>query len=132
MPWVPETVNRLFDLKALNYIGYKSTSITKEDIEAYKYVFGKDGAFTGPINYYRANFSFTKKVKRQQSLETFSPGLYLVGERDLYISKETGPMLQKQFKNLEFKIVENANHFCQQDQPEAVNKLMREFLSRKY
>lgn len=131
MPWLPETSVRLFDLKQLNRIGYKSSQITREDIEVYKHVFGKDGALTGPINYYRANFSFTKKVVHPKP-DTFAPGLYLVGERDLYISKETGPLLQKQFKNLELKVVDNANHFCQQDKPEEVNKLMREFLSRKY
>lgn len=131
MPWLPETSVRLFDLKALNFIGHKSSEITRDDVEVYKHVFGKDGALTAPINYYRANFSFHKKVV-QPKPDTFAPGLYLLGESDLYISKETGPMLQKQFKNLEFKVVDKANHFCQQDKPEEVNKLMREFLSRKY
>lgn len=131
MPWLPETSVRLFDLQQLNHIGYKSSYVTRDDVEVYKYVFGKDGALTGPLNYYRANFSFAKKVA-QTKPDTFSPGLYLVGDNDLYISKETGPLLQKQFKNLEFKVVDNANHFCQQDKPEEVNKLMREFLSRKY
>lgn len=131
MPWLPETSVRLFDLKALNFIGYQSSEVTREDVEVYKYVFGKDGALTSPINYYRANFSFHKKVVHPKP-ENFAPGLYLVGERDLYISKDSGPRLQKQFKNLEFKIVDKANHFCQQDKPEEVNKLMRDFLSRKY
>uniref|UniRef100_A0A336LSA0 CSON002822 protein n=1 Tax=Culicoides sonorensis TaxID=179676 RepID=A0A336LSA0_CULSO len=132
VPWLPETVNRLFDMKALNFIGYKSTFITKDDIEVYKYVFGKEGAFTCPINYYRVNFSFTHTLTEHPKPTKYAPGLYLIGERDLYISKDTGPLLQKQFKNLEFKLVPNANHFCQQDQPHEVNKLMREFLSQKY
>jgi pimeloyl-ACP methyl ester carboxylesterase len=61
--------------------------------------------------------------------EKCAPGLYLLGEKDLYISKDSGPELQKLFKNLEFKIVPKADHFCQQDEPEEVNRLMREFLS---
>lgn len=103
----------------------------QDEIEVYKYVFGKPNALTGPINYYRANFSFNKKVENPK-VESFSPGLYLLGENDLYISRETGPLLQKQFKNLDFQIVKKANHFCQQDKPQEVNEIMREFLSRKY
>lgn len=131
MPIIPEIVNSLFDYKSLELIGYKSKTITKEDIEAYKYVFSRDNALTGPINYYRANFSFCKSTKYPKP-NSFSPGLYLLGERDLYIRKETGPMLQKQFKNLEFKIIEAANHFCQQDRPDDVNRLMREFLEKQH
>lgn len=60
--------------------------------------------------------------------KTFAPGLYLLGENDLYISKATGPILQKQFENLQFEVVKDANHFLQQDAPEKTNALLRKFL----
>ncbi|XP_063709836.1 epoxide hydrolase 1-like [Culicoides brevitarsis] len=131
MPWLPETSVRLFDMKSLDFIGHNSTEVTKDDIEVYKHVFGKEGALTGPINYYRANFSFNKEFDIPKP-DKFAPGLYLLGEHDLYISKGSGPLLQKEFKNLEFKVVAKANHFCQQDKPKEVNEMMREFLSQKY
>lgn len=85
------------------------------------------GALTGPINYYRANIS-AFKVPKQSKPKAFAPGLYLLGEGDHYISKATGPILQKQFKNLQFEVVEGANHFLQQDAPEKTNALLRKFL----
>lgn len=128
-PYLPEFVNRLFDMKFLELIKYKSDSITDEDIETYKYVFSQDGALTGPINYHRANFTFEKRERPK--LTHFAPGLFLLGERDLYISKDSAKILQKFYKNLDYKVVEKANHFCQQDNYQEVNKLMREFLEKK-
>lgn len=37
-------------------------------------------------------------------------------------------MLQKAFPKLKYVEVKNANHFVQQDDPVAVNKLLRDFL----
>lgn len=60
--------------------------------------------------------------------KTYAPGLFILGENDLYISKSTGPILQKQFEKLQFEVIEGANHFVQQDAPDKTNALMRKFL----
>ncbi|KXJ82329.1 epoxide hydrolase 1 [Aedes albopictus] len=130
MPKFPEFFVRMNDLKMFDVSFGKCC--TPEEVEAYKYTFAKKGALTPPINYYRANFTASaKRNVRPPKDIPHVPGLYLLGENDLFISKATGPLLQKQFNNLEFKIVQGAGHFVQQDKPDLVNQIMREFLARK-
>ena len=105
--------------------------ISQEDLEVYKYTFGQKGAFTGPINYYRANMKFLFPAAPTKRPLKFSRGLFLIGEKDYYISKDSAPLLQKYFVNLDFKVVKGANHFAQQHRPEETNRLIREFLNKK-
>lgn len=129
MPWLPEYVASLHDYRVLKTIGAGGSEkgIAKEDLEAYKYTFSRPGAFTPPINYYRANLRVFAGLP-QPKVEKYAPGLFLLGEKDMYISQKTGPQQQRRNANLRFECVRDANHFVQQDAPEAVNKLMREFL----
>lgn len=131
MPFLPEFSLSLRDYDALRAIGnnYKfSDSFTADDLEAYKYTFSKPGALTAPINYYRKNLQFFGGDKAPSKIAKFAPGLYILGEHDLYIAPESGPMLQKYYENLRFETIAGANHFVQQDAPEQTNKLIREFL----
>lgn len=59
------------------------------------------------------------------------PGLFALGENDIYISMKTGVEMQKKLKNLRFEIVKGANHFLHQDAADDVNKLMTIFLNEK-
>ncbi|XP_065090945.1 epoxide hydrolase 1-like [Ochlerotatus camptorhynchus] len=130
MPKLPEFFIRMNDLKTFEMALGKHC--TPEEVEAFKYTFSKKGALTPPINYYRANFASTSKWTPNPPKDIpHVPGLYLLGENDLYISKATGEMLQKRFNNLEFKIIPGTGHFVQQENPDMVNKLMREFLEKK-
>jgi len=119
MPRLPEFTISLNDFVALKAIGSGKTSdaFTENDLEAYKYTFSRPGALTGPINYYRANLS-SLRVPKISKPKRYVPGLYILGENDLYISKETGPILEKEFENLKYEVIEGANHFVQQDAPE--------------
>lgn len=129
MPALPEFTTSLNDYAMLKVIGgFKfSENFTEEDLEAYKYTFSKNGALTGPINYYRHNMNFFATSKRPTPA-TFAPGMFILGERDAYIAASTGPILKKRFENLRFEVVPGANHFVQQDAPEKTNQLLWEFL----
>lgn len=129
-PFIPEFGFRMFDLKQLKSIcnNKYSNAFNEEDLEAFKYTFGKPGALTPPLNYYRANANPFMKKQIFKKPTDFAPGLYLLGEKDIFISKNSGPESQKLFKNLEFKIVKGVHHFIQQEDPVLVNNLMREFL----
>lgn len=127
-PYLPEFVNRLYDLKAFELMQLNSETITDDDVEVYKYAFAKKDALTPPLNYYRANLQFNAKNRIKPSI--FAPGLYLLGEHDLYICKDTGPILQRIYKNLDYQVVKGANHFLQQDKYEEVNRIMRQFLRK--
>lgn len=130
VPWLPEFMQRLFDFQAFGTV-FKSENITKDDLEAFKYVFSKKGAQTPPINYYRANVIDMLLGKcALPKPKKFAPGLYLHGEKDFYVDIEVMDILKNMFPNLDGKVIPKATHFAQQDQPEATNKLMREFLKK--
>lgn len=129
MPYMPEFTLSLRDYDSLRAIGSNkfSSTFTEEDLEAYKYTFAKKNALTAPMNYYRMNLEFFGERSRPK-ISKYAPGLFILGEKDLYISQESGAMLKKQFENLRFETVQGANHFVQQDAPEQTNQLIREFL----
>lgn len=126
-PFLPEFNMRLFDLKALKIIGGKNKEFTDEDLEAYKYTFSKPGDLTGPINYYRNISGVRRKPK---TWDKPVPGLFLIGDGDLYISKDSMPLAQEKYPNLSVGTIPNTNHFAQQDNPEDTNRLIREFFSK--
>lgn len=127
MPYLPEFCLRTYDMKGLKVMKQAS----EEELEAYKYTFGKEGAYTGPINYYRAiipHLMFSEPLKRPTK---FVPGLYMLGETDKYIDRGSGAIAKELYTKLEFKIIKGANHFAQQHKPEETNRLIREFLEKK-
>lgn len=120
---IPELTLRSFDLRIFETL--KSHNTTKEDIEAFKYVFGGDGALTPPINYYRANIGDALETVKPA---TYKKGLLLLAENDIYISKACGPAAERFVPNLKFQLMEDVDHFCQQKDPVVVNKYIRDFL----
>jgi pimeloyl-ACP methyl ester carboxylesterase len=55
-------------------------------------------------------------------------GLIIFGELDDYLMHDNVTVAQKYVKNLQVRIVKGANHFVQQDDPDTVNRYIREFL----
>lgn len=125
MPLVPEWVSSFNDLAMFKAIG-----TADEDLEAFKYTFAEPGALTAPINYYRANLQFLVS-RHEAKVDKYAPGLFLLGEKDRYISQQAGVQQQKMSGNLRFETVPGANHFVQQHAPAATNALMRSFLREK-
>jgi len=129
MPRLPEFTISLNDFATLKAIGSGKVSktFTENDHEAYKYIFSRPGALSGSINYYRANLR-SLLFPRVLKPKTYAPGLYIIGENDSALSKDTGPILKKQFENLEYEVVKGANNFVQEVAPEKTNALLRTFL----
>lgn len=122
-PYLPEVALRSRDM--ITFKAMMSENTSKEDIEAFKYTFQQEGAFTPPLNYYRANM--TTPISNAKP-DHYVNGLFLLGERDAYISKNCGPLAEKRIPNLKFKLLENTDHFCQQSNPKLVNAEMWKFL----
>jgi pimeloyl-ACP methyl ester carboxylesterase len=55
-------------------------------------------------------------------------GLVIFGDLDDYLLYDHITLAQKYVKNLQVRLVKGANHFVQQDDPDTVNRYMREFL----
>ncbi|KAM3967950.1 epoxide hydrolase 1 [Aphomia sociella] len=129
MPAIPELLmqrnNLMIFEKAMLVAG--KDSITNNDIECYKYWFTKDLAFMYPINYYRANFAYSVKKKH---LKENVPMLVAGAQNDSYINKSVLDLMKKEYDHIETTIVDNSGHFLQQEEPQKVNKLIREFLNK--
>lgn len=83
-------------------------------------------ALTPPVNYYRANFCYELPEKAQCNKPV--PFLYVLAENDLYLSKNLIDGMKKQYATIETKILDGCEHFMQQEEPEKVNALVRQFL----
>ncbi|XP_038213489.1 epoxide hydrolase 1-like [Zerene cesonia] len=103
------------------------TTIDSQDIECFKFWFSKKHAITPPINYYRANFKYTYKSERfTENL----PFLFALGEKDPYIIKEIGDLMETRYTSLEYTRVKDLGHFMQQEDPDIINSLIRSFLNK--
>ncbi len=134
VPWLPEFIASHKDFNFLdetlrgNQGGVvNKDAITSEDIEAYKYVFSQPGASTGPINYYRAIFS-TPPPKSKKSTLIEVPTLILWGDDDRFLDSTLADLSKDAVKNATVKHISKCSHWTQQDQPQLVNRYMREFL----
>lgn len=91
------------------------------------------GALTAPINYYRAAITPDRELLKKRAQDFKMPrGLLIFGENDSTIDVEVVEKTRRMVYNLTTEVVKGATHFVQQDEPEAVNKAMREFLKSGY
>lgn len=130
MPWIPELVFRAQDLAVLTqmYRGPKNDvdKYPDEVIEAYKYYFSQDGAWTPPINYYR-NIDFADDSTKIPKVKV--PTLIVWGTEDMALDRRLADLAAEECVFARVKYVEGATHWVQQDNPKVVNKLVWEFLN---
>lgn len=91
------------------------------------------------INYYRANFATLENLKKPGFLNQNDnlpnikmPVLIIHGKRDVYALAQAHNNTWDYIDNeLSIEILPNAGHFIQQDEPEKVTRLIRQFLTKK-
>ncbi|EDO35059.1 predicted protein [Nematostella vectensis] len=106
----------------------KPGMFTDEDIEAWKYTFGKPGSFTPPLNYYRNIFSSSSSRSDAPKTKISVPVMVVWGTADLALEKEMNDGLDQYVEDLTIRYIEGASHWVQQDEPELVNMYIQEFL----
>uniref|UniRef100_A0AC34FZS3 AB hydrolase-1 domain-containing protein n=1 Tax=Panagrolaimus sp. ES5 TaxID=591445 RepID=A0AC34FZS3_9BILA len=136
-PGLPEFFMRANDFENLEAIfrsketGFcNSEAFTDEDLEAWKYTYGKPGALSPPMNYNRATMlqfrpaEFPKPILQPKTL-------YIWGQRDGFLMNEGGDLSIALCKNARLVKIPNASHWVQQDAHEDVNKHIEEFLAER-
>uniref|UniRef100_A0AAF5D6K2 AB hydrolase-1 domain-containing protein n=2 Tax=Strongyloides stercoralis TaxID=6248 RepID=A0AAF5D6K2_STRER len=107
---------------------YNKNQISNEDISAYIYTFGSQlNGFTGPINFYRAflqRWNLIEMPKEPIKPET----LIIFGEKDYFVISENAQLSQNYCSKSDIAIIKNGSHWIQQDFPDEVNKIMKNFL----
>ncbi|HTO07548.1 MAG TPA: alpha/beta fold hydrolase [Myxococcota bacterium] len=134
LPWLPEA---LFGARGAEPIGraFYNMAVHKENfpdevLEVYRRAAREPGALTAMINYYRAAFS-GGGARRQRNLgypKIDVPTLVIWGEKDSALGVETLEGTSEYVSNLTVHRLPNASHWVQQDAPEEVNALLREWL----
>ncbi|GAB4538489.1 MAG: alpha/beta hydrolase [Anaerolineales bacterium] len=134
IPFLPEWILSRNDFRNLARMlvgsGKKGT-FTREDISAYKTAWAQRGALRGMINWYRAIVRASLKNlfggAAQAARRVQPPALILWGKRDVALSHE---MVQPSLELCEdgrAVFFENATHWVQHDEADAVNEELRKF-----
>jgi pimeloyl-ACP methyl ester carboxylesterase len=95
-----------------------------------KRFFRLPGAFTGPMNYYRASGQDLNTVIPPNRPKVQSPTLIIWGEKDFALEREIAAMsAQEGGSNCKVVFLPEATHFLQWDHPDEVNKLIKTFIA---
>jgi len=129
LPWLPEAVFRAGNFRGgarmLRGSG-KLHTFTSQDVAAYKQAWSQPGALSGMINWYRALFRHRPQLPRD--LRVHVPTLMLWGQQDIALShRMAGPSIDL-CDDGQLVFFENASHWVQHDEAEAVARQLLDFL----
>lgn len=127
LPCVPELSLTINDMQSIDKL---HAVYSNEERQAFKYTFGKQGALTGPINYYRASFGKRPGVGfhfRRLKI----PVLIVWGRRDLALTEGIAVLSLDYASGGRVEYVSDAGHWVHRERPEIVNSHIRCFLSEE-
>jgi epoxide hydrolase 4 len=117
--------------------GLRSGRLKEEDRRAYVEAWSQPGALTAGLNYYRAlemapaaplAFEAGRTLPHEADWTIKVPTLVIWGERDIYLLASNLDGLEQFVPRLTVKRILDASHWVVHEQPELVNRLIREFL----
>jgi pimeloyl-ACP methyl ester carboxylesterase len=111
--------------------GDEAQLLTADELAIFVQAF-EQGGFTGPINWYR---NFTRNWERAEGLPSRIDGvpcLMITAELDAVLTPEMAKPMPLFIGDLETQMVEGSGHWTQQEKPEAVNRLMLDWLNRRF
>ncbi len=104
--------------------------LNQEDLNYYVEVFTRSG-FTGPLNWYRnitRNWEMTEGLSQLVNV----PCLMICAENDVVLPPSLADGMDKYCPDLETHVVADCGHWTQQEQPDEVNRLMTDWLTRRF
>jgi pimeloyl-ACP methyl ester carboxylesterase len=132
LPWLPEWMFRGFNGATLGQTfrrqPARADAFKEEDIERYVAAAQQKGAMTCAINYYRAAFRRHPKQLLAIMRRIDQPVLVIWGEQDRFIGRELAQPEPDWVPHARVERLPSASHWVQNDEPEAVNELLVEFL----
>ncbi|XP_064355277.1 epoxide hydrolase 3 [Dromaius novaehollandiae] len=133
LPWLPELLLSLGDFELLKTaltgrwpgVGEPPARLTEQELDAYLYGLSQPRGLTPPLHYYRNLFG-GGPVRRERPL---APVLLLWGARDAYLDPRLGPYLQRRLAPAaRLHVLPGAGHWLPEDRPDAVNRLLWDFV----
>ena len=133
LPLLPELLighghARVLDL-AIRKSAVHPERFSQAEIDLYRDNAAQPGALTAMINYYRALFRTIVRGTGRVGANIKVPTLLIWGEQDAALGKELTYGTERYVDNLTLRYIPDASHWVQQDTPETVNELLREWLA---
>jgi pimeloyl-ACP methyl ester carboxylesterase len=108
-----------------------SQLLTAEELAAFVESFQRTG-FTGGINWYR---NFTRNWERSEGLPGRIDGLpclMITAEKDAVLTPAMAEGMPGMIGDLEMHMIDGSGHWTQQEKPEEVNRLILDWLDRRF
>jgi pimeloyl-ACP methyl ester carboxylesterase len=108
-----------------------SQFLTDEELAVFVEAFQRTG-FTGGINWYR---NFTRNWERAEGLPTRVDGipcLMITAENDAVLTPAMAEGMPAMIGDLEMHMVAGSGHWTQQERPQEVNRLILDWMSRRF
>lgn len=105
--------------------------LSRDELDVFVQAFRRTG-FTGGINWYR---NFTRNWERSEGLPSRIDGipcLMITAEKDAVLTPAMAEPMPAFVGDLEMHMVEGSGHWTQQEKPEAVNRLILDWLDRRF
>lgn len=105
--------------------------LTPDELAVFVEAF-RDGGFHGPVSWYR---NFTRNWARAETLPARIDGLpclMITAELDAVLTPEMAEPMKAFVGDLETHMVRGSGHWTQQEKPEEVNRLMLDWLARRF
>ncbi|MGA0599145.1 alpha/beta fold hydrolase [Caulobacter sp. KR2-114] len=104
--------------------------LTDEEMAAFVESFERTG-FTGGINWYR---NFTRNWQRAEGIEdkVTVPSLMVMAEKDAVLPPSAADGMEAYITDLEKTLIKDSGHWTQQEQPEAVNRVILDWMDRRF
>eukprot|EP00753_Platysulcus_tardus_P017827 PLAT6563.1.p1 GENE.PLAT6563.1~~PLAT6563.1.p1 ORF type:complete len:345 (+),score=151.80 PLAT6563.1:187-1221(+) len=137
LPYVPELLFCMDDMGFLrgSLSQMSTTELSKEEMDVYRWSVLRAGAggITGGINYYRTLFMAENKASSRTTLKTTIdvPTLVIWGDDDPFLGEELNDVTSQRVKDLQYTRIAKAGHWVQQDRPDEVNSVLRDWLASK-
>lgn len=129
IPWLPEAIMRSDNWRGAERVlrgSGKIHTFTNADIAEYKKVWSQPGAITAMINWYRAAVRYLPKLLKDVRVRV--PTLMIWGMQDVALSHRMARPSIDYCKDGKLVLFEDATHWVQHDEAEAVTQLLLEFL----
>jgi pimeloyl-ACP methyl ester carboxylesterase len=104
--------------------------LTDDEFEAFVETFERTG-FTGGINWYR---NFTRNWEASEGVEdkVSVPSLMVMAEKDAVLPPSAADGMEAYVPDLEKVLVRDSGHWTQQEQPQAVNTAILDWMDRRF
>ncbi|VAW06991.1 Epoxide hydrolase [hydrothermal vent metagenome] len=105
------------------------TYMTDEEFTTYADAF-KAGGITGPVNWYRNIDANAAALESTLDALIVQPTLMIAADNDPVLPLSLTEGMQRWIPDLDVVVIEDSGHWTQQEQPDAVNKALIEWLTR--